>query len=271
MTGPRRLLDESLDDLELSLLRSWRQSTPAPGATERAAAALGVAAAMTAPPATVGAAAAGMTAKAAASAQVSLAVLAKWCAVGVASGAVALGSGHAVTGLFRADSGPADRSIQAATAMPHRPQPSRSGSFSIKLPTEPPPTIPEESHPAAVGVGRRASTPLGAAPTRRLGTQSTVPPPALPTSRSIGWEIAMLDQARRALADRDVGQALQLLDQFDRGGSTQTFGPEAMLLRIDALSAAGRSAEAGALARHYLQRHPSSPGSERLRALVASP
>jgi hypothetical protein len=94
---------------------------------------------------------------------------------------------------------------------------------------------------------------------------------AEPSSPSIAWEIAALDRARRALAAQDAASALESLDRLEQYGPTSNFGPEAALLRIEALDSAGRSAEARAAARHFLDRYPSNAGSERVRAFLARP
>ena len=280
MTGPRRLLDESSDDLALSLLRSWQRSAPAPGAAERAAVALGVAAATTAPPATAGAAAAGVATKAATTTQMSLMALGKWCAVGAATSAVVLGSGLAATTLYPADPDTGDRGVQAASQVPKsqvrkRPPSIRSASSAAQISSEPPAAVakvlPKATGRPASSPGMVVASPRATQPRTPAEQEDAVQPPAVPEPNSIGWEIATLDHARRALADRDAAQALRLLDQLHQDARPQTFRPEALLLRIEALSAAGRSAEARALARQYLERYPSNPGSQRLRAFLASP
>jgi hypothetical protein len=126
--------------------------------------------------------------------------------------------------------------------------------------------------------GRTGSRGSVAVPTRRVAelasSTEAVPassPPELPASRSIGWEIATLDLARRALAVRDVGRALELLDHLDRGSPSENFGPETLLLRIDALRSAGRAEEARTLAGRMLERYPSHPSAARLREFLASP
>lgn len=104
-----------------------------------------------------------------------------------------------------------------------------------------------------------------AAPTAPL-TRASSPRIDTPRTSNLREELALLDSARSALAARDAGLALQLLDkhagQFARGSLT----PEAEALRIDAWAQRGESERVAKLSRRFLERHPAHP----LAAHVAS-
>jgi hypothetical protein len=120
MKEPRRLVDRKSDALAQRLLRSWQDRVPDPGAIERAGVALGMgaAAAVLAPNATLAATGAAVPTKVAASSSIPL-LLGKWCAIGIASATVTVGSVHAVRVL----SGAAQQTnapVHASTSHPSR-------------------------------------------------------------------------------------------------------------------------------------------------------
>lgn len=61
-------------------------------------------------------------------------------------------------------------------------------------------------------------------------------------------------------------QALAVLDRYGTLGGTD-LSDEAALLRIEALAAQGRGAEAAEQARRFTEEHPDSPLAERARRL----
>lgn len=100
------------------------------------------------------------------------------------------------------------------------------------------------------------------------------PSPAPADSRVIGaasslaLEVARIDAARRAVQSGDPTLALVEIEQYDREISRKTLGVEAALLRIDALVALGRQAEAAAIARRLLSAGLAGQHTERLRLLI---
>jgi hypothetical protein len=93
---------------------------------------------------------------------------------------------------------------------------------------------------------------------------------AKPQATSLSDEVAALDRARSRVDD-DPERALAAIDAYDRrfGKNKGTLAPEAEVLRIEALAAAGRKTEARARARSFLARHPSSPHAQRVRSVLA--
>lgn len=122
-----------------------------------------------------------------------------------------------------------------------------------QAPTTPPalPLTPEAERAAA-------AAPEAAAPTKA----------AAPTVSSLSLEAATLDAARRALLGGDASRALALLDQYQREFPRGQLGPEALLMRLDAMVRRGDRAGAAALARQRLATVPSGSYATRLRAYV---
>jgi hypothetical protein len=108
----------------------------------------------------------------------------------------------------------------------------------------------EPSHPPLA--------PVVAPPTRPMETRTVVPLRGRsPQSRSaLAVEAALVQRAARALAEGDGAEALRALDEYGVRCQGRILGQEAGLLRVRALVAAGRNAEAKALARRLRAAHP---------------
>jgi hypothetical protein len=91
------------------------------------------------------------------------------------------------------------------------------------------------------------------------------PKPASALSDELAQELASVDQARSALRSGNAAAALELVSRYERSYKRPRFAPEASALRIEALIALGRRAEAAQLARAFMARHPGHPLTLRLR------
>jgi hypothetical protein len=98
---------------------------------------------------------------------------------------------------------------------------------------------------------------------------STRKAPKPPPPPSLSQEVESLDRVQAALDADDPGRALALLDVYRRSGGGR-MGAEAQLLRIEALSRAGRSEQARQLAAEFVATHPGNPLIDRARAFVGS-
>jgi len=111
-----------------------------------------------------------------------------------------------------------------------------------------------------------------------------VPPPAAPSSSArlrnrsqspaddLAGQVALIDAARSALSSGMADRALDALGQYQSRYPAGSFRPEATALRIEALVATGRNAEARALAERFVSEHPGSPLADRVaREVGASP
>lgn len=123
-----------------------------------------------------------------------------------------------------------------------------------------PPRAASAAIPRSVGSSDELRSPP--APPPRAGPQRLAPTP----SGSVGLEreLALLDQARNALASGNAGQALSLLDRH-QGLRGNSLNAEATLLRIQALASTGRDDAAAALARSFITSNPNSPLADRAR------
>jgi hypothetical protein len=81
-------------------------------------------------------------------------------------------------------------------------------------------------------------------------------------------QLAQLAAIRKALAAKQPAVALAELDQFSRDYPGSPLTEEALVLRIEALQALGRSQAAAALAKDFLASRPSSVYAARVRMLI---
>ena len=87
---------------------------------------------------------------------------------------------------------------------------------------------------------------------------------------SLALEIALLDDARMALAKGDPPEALRLLGRYARDFEHGNLGPEAVVLRIDALLRQGDVRSARSLAEQFEETHPNDSHLARIRSLLAN-
>jgi hypothetical protein len=112
-----------------------------------------------------------------------------------------------------------------------------------------------------------AEPPVPAEPAASEPTRHAARARAGGSAPTLADEVAALDRARAALTAGDAARALALVDQYERVLRGTTLRAEAALLRIEALAASGRRAQAEALARRFVAQHPGSPLADRARAL----
>jgi hypothetical protein len=235
------------DDFECDLILSARRDAPRPAALRRTLATIGVGVSLPLGVASVAEGAVVVPVKLGAVA------LTKWLATGVALG-VATAGGAKLTERALEPARPAvvTTAAGAKRAAP-RPLPRATATGS----TEAPPVIDE---PAAV-------LPAPAAAPAALAAGAVLPPAVAP-SASLPEEVRSLDTARQALAEGDARGALALLRRYDARFGTGALLPEARVLEVKALLAAGERARAVAAARRIVELDPKSPHAEAVRALV---
>jgi hypothetical protein len=91
------------------------------------------------------------------------------------------------------------------------------------------------------------------------------------SSASLSDQLAVIDTAREEVRSHRPGEALATLDRYAKSYPRGAFGPEAMLVRIEALLALGQRPEAVRLAHQFLDRAPGSPYARRVRSLIGEP
>lgn len=99
------------------------------------------------------------------------------------------------------------------------------------------------------------------------GSTENVPPQ---TRDALSEELALLDSARARLVAGDSGDTLFLLDEYAHAFPSGALQPEAMFLRIQALSQGGQQGAATQVGRRFLNQYPTSPHADRVRALIES-
>jgi len=256
MSDPKRLASSSESDFERLLLRAGRTGAP-PDAKERALAAAAAAAV-----AASGAAAVGLAAGKGAAVGVAKGIsLLTWVSVvGVVSvGAVA--GGVIVEHSRRAAApAPTTSAIHAPAVVAQRP-----ALPAVQAPQLDIPPVPD---PAPELVAPPALAPPVDVPNASLAHTSAPRPSA--SGSSLPDELAMLQDARQALAAGQPALALARLDQYAARFPNGTMTPEANVVRIEALLAAGDRPSAERVAQAFLARDPESPYASRVRSLLAS-
>jgi hypothetical protein len=274
---PVRLFDESSSELLKSLLSAARDEQPNQAVLRRTLTAVGIGSAVTATASTASAASAGIGGAAAAPgavgaaslgsakgiASTTLLVVVKWLGAGAMAGILATSAIYAVSepALPAPDAAPAAAVKVTAPAALAR---GRSGI----VPTTP--LLDEE----------RAQPELPAAPV--MASASAAPPVALsapapqPLSVSaevdpkapLAAELALLDSARQALAAGNAARALQSLNDYDVRFEHPNLAPEALYLRLEALTLQGDKSGTQAVARRLLRSYPTGPHAARARFVL---
>jgi hypothetical protein len=145
-------------------------------------------------------------------------------------------------------------------------QPERARSAALAAPTVAGSNVASSNQgvPAA-STERPAEPPLPRA--LPSATAKSKPVLAAPVPSTLEQELALLERARAQLSSGDSAAALSELDRYagQRGGRLVA---EATLLRLQALTGAGRAAEASRLARKFVAENPNDPLAERARSFI---
>jgi len=273
MTELIRWVDDDATDAEQQLLGAARGDAPPAGKRDELLTALGVGTALAAGAAVAGVGAAGSATALASAAAGTPAAKAMGAGVGSASGAVigstAVGATTPLIGIVKwigiglfagaVTSGSLAAILQhsktpeltsaVTTDEPVSVQPLRTEPLRVERDVPPPPEPSQKPSP----------TSSASAPPDQAETQPT----------DVAAEVATLDSARQALRSGDARRALKTLVEHARRFSGGVLGPEAELLRIEALIESGQPATAASRARSFLAKNPSSPHTARVRSLLA--
>lgn len=157
----------------------------------------------------------------------------------------------------RAPAAPTPKRVAVASLPPAAAEPA---SEPAAVPTPPVAEAPVEPTAQAE---RPSAAPPGATP---IAAASPAPAPAPTTSNaskpraaSLFDEQRIIESARAAVSRGDAHSALATLDSYSRTYQQGQFGPEALAIRIEALSAKGDVARARSLAADFRQRYPHHP------------
>jgi hypothetical protein len=154
---------------------------------------------------------------------------------------------------------------------------------SIVAPQAPPPVVLPPVAPPPEAPPPEARTPV--APPRVQESLAAPAPPARPEAKTadtapraaavspedLSREAALLERARRAMAEDPTHPdvALAALDEHARAFPNGVLGEEREVLRVDALCRAGRRSEGRAIARALIERSPAGLYTRRIAALLA--
>lgn len=141
-------------------------------------------------------------------------------------------------------------------------------SGSRRAPAAPsavPAVAPAAPEPAVSAVTSAASG-AGESPLARSAPSAGSSGPA---RRSLFDEQRVIEGARAAIARGDARAGLKLLDGYERGFPQGQFYPEALALRVEALSNRGDFERAKALADEFARRYSQHPLLPRVQASVA--
>ncbi len=114
-----------------------------------------------------------------------------------------------------------------------------------------------------------APEPVTAAPAREKAATRPTTSAAIAEerTRTLAAEVALIDRAR-TLARSSPGEAMTALDEYARTFPEGSLRDEAAVVRVEALLAAGRRADAARTAQPYLRDRPNTPIARRLTDLL---
>jgi len=125
------------------------------------------------------------------------------------------------------------------------------------LPVSEPTPTPHDGHTTGAAAPTAASVPSSSS--------------KAPRATSLFDEQRIIESARAAVSRGDAQGALATLDGYTRSNPQGQFGPEALALRIEALSARGDLARARSLAADFRQRYPHHPLLASVQTAVQNP
>lgn len=244
MKDPARLVEGS-DGLGRQLLLAAREERPNSASLQRALVAASAAAAAT----TVGTGAAATGS--------AVAMWLKWLGIGAAGGLLTMGVVSAVVPAGRSPASVAPP--RAAVAAPTATRAPSGRSADTKADT----VATDKTTPrVSAAAENEARQPRAAASSRA----SAAPPIA--SADGLGAELASLDAARSRLRGGDAAGALVQLDAHARRFPKPRLGQEAALVRIEALAALGRCAEARRIGDAFLSANAGSVLAQRVRSIM---
>ncbi len=274
--GPLRLRESSSSPLARELLRSARADAAPAHSRVRA---LATASVLASTVAASGTATAGVLSTA------TLSVL-KWFGAGVLTGAASMGAAeilaHPSPPAAENHAGPGHGAV-VAPARPDRPKPATAelADLDPETPALAPPVASFASTPSSrsklspppLPAGETASATLAERPASSIAfapAPSALARGPATTPDDFAAQLALVDRARRVVAANNPTLALELLDRLEREHGTGRFGPEATVIRIEALVRGGNRPLAETLADRFIGQHPSHPLVPRVRSLIST-
>ncbi len=268
MTDPEPLKRVSASPFARQLLESARTDHSAFGAANRALGALGIAG-------TVSLASASAAHASTVKASASLGVVGKYIALGLLGGMTTFGSAaYVLSARVRSVAPVAAPSAPSSPARDTKTAPEIPALHAPVTDTDPPTPTPLPAPLApAIGIpGVAHELPAASSndePRSALPAEAAFPEsPRVSASNnaSTSAQLAALQAVRAALAAHAPSRALALLSDFDTRYRSTALAEEATVLRVEALTDAGRKIEAAALGASFLQKNPHSAYAQRVRS-----
>ena len=277
MKSPPRIIDRAGDSVGARLVRSARAEVPPAASRQRAMAAAALAAATVS----------SVSTKAAAAGALPRAATVKWLAWSGGGLVLAVSLGAAVTTAGNHAATPRSSATAANAVAPSShviAAPLSPSSLPLSASSDAPlagtdtraalPAAPPSLPVATAAAGPRASTArssnlpgLASELARELAPASVDSPTARST---LTQEVAVLDEAKRALDDSRAEASLAILDRHAREFPRGSLAPEATALRIEALYRRGDRAGAARLFRRFEESNPKSPLLEHVRPFASA-
>ena len=152
----------------------------------------------------------------------------------------------------------------APTAPAPRPAPAPSAvSVVVPVVSAELPAIPVEALPSSI----ETRAPVASPPARTI-TPSPSAEVAAERRPTFAEELALVVEARAALARSDTTQCLTAVDRYTHDYPSGAFAPEIDVLRIEAVARSGDRARARILADRFSSANPSSPYADRVRSVL---
>jgi hypothetical protein len=255
---------DEVELVEQQLFRSLSRDEPPVKAKHVAAAALGLgSAALTSATAAEGAAVGTAIVKA------GPIMLLKWVGIGTVAGVASMGAVRYATAPVVPAKPVAVVVSPAPVVAPVAPRVMPAPLETATL--EPPVVVAPVAQPRVARSAPVRTTELVVAPEPAAPVVNPVAPPPdppAPATSTLAAEVALLDQARGAVAAKSGERALDVLGRYTRQFPSGTLALEASVLRIEALFLTGSPA-ATTLANEFLAAHPSSTHATHVRRLLA--
>jgi hypothetical protein len=269
MSEPRRLLEDGESEFERSLLRSAKHDAPSPALRHKTLVAFGLGTGVASAAATATATATAMATATAATATAARLALLKWIGFGVMSGVLTV----AAVAVTHSSSAPPVRASAGALLAPVEAPVKGAAPVSAEAPTLDPAKLPAPSSEARAPELGVPPVAVEASRSVEPDKRSDGPRPAAsvePPRSTLADELATLDVAREAIAAGDASRAFQALDRHDRAFPRALLGPEATVLRVEAMVLRGDRTGAASLGTAFLAAHPRSPHASRIRSLIGA-
>jgi hypothetical protein len=159
--------------------------------------------------------------------------------------------------------------VPGAVVSPPLPTPAVARPVTETAPAAAPAMVPV-APPARAAAGAPATASGASTSPHSVAARTTAPSTMPSAGSSSAAELAMLDQARAAIDHGDAGRGLSLLDAYASRFPRGVMGPEASILRIEALANKGDRAAASREGEAFLRANPTSPYAARIASLLGT-